>query len=156
MNYHKYIDIDVINGRGTRCTLFVAGCEHKCPGCYNKSTWRAHSGHPFTEQIVEQIIHDLKDTRIKRRGLSLSGGDPLFPSNCPAIYSLCKAVKKACPDKDIWLWTGYMLEKLNQTQREILKHIDVLVDGPFKQELADAALEFRGSSNQRILEAPFG
>ncbi|MGJ8641447.1 MAG: anaerobic ribonucleoside-triphosphate reductase-activating protein [Opitutaceae bacterium] len=155
MNYHRYIDLDVINGPGTRCTLFVAGCEHKCPGCYNKSTWNPNSGHHFTDTLATQIIADLQDTQRRRRGLSLSGGDPLFPSNCHAVYTLCKSVKNACPDKDIWLWTGYLYEKLSEEQRKILPYIDVLVDGLFKTELADAALKFRGSSNQRILKAPF-
>lgn len=155
MNYQKYIDVDVINGPGTRCTLFVSGCEHKCPECYNKSTWRADSGHPYTEALTEQIIRDLSDTRLKRRGLSLSGGDPLLPSNCSAVHTLCKAVKKACPEKDIWLWTGYLIEQLDEQQRKVLQYIDVLIDGPFKQDLHDATLKFRGSSNQRISEAPF-
>lgn len=151
MHYHRYIDLDVINGPGTRCTLFVSGCEHKCPGCYNASTWNPLSGHPYTDELTERIITDLQDTRIHRRGLSLSGGDPLFPGNCPTILKIVQAVKTCCPDKDIWLWTGYLKEHLNQRQAAILEYVDVLVDGPFKQALADPSLRFRGSSNQRIL-----
>ncbi|MCF1439303.1 MAG: 4Fe-4S cluster-binding domain-containing protein, partial [Shewanella sp.] len=81
MNYHQYYPIDVVNGPGTRATLFVSGCEHQCRGCYNQSTWDPRSGHPFDEVMVEAIIRDLNDTRVKRKGLSLSGGDPLFPGN---------------------------------------------------------------------------
>ena len=77
MNYHQYYPIDVVNGPGTRCTLFVAGCVHQCPGCYNKSTWRLNSGQPFTPALEDRIIADLNDTRVPRQGLSLSGGDPL-------------------------------------------------------------------------------
>ena len=78
MNYHQYYPVDIVNGPGTRCTLFVSGCVHECPGCYNKSTWRVNSGQPFTKAMEDQIINDLNDTRIKRQGISLSGGDPLM------------------------------------------------------------------------------
>ena len=96
MNYCKYIQIDVINGEGTRCTLFVAGCEHHCKGCYNQSTWNTDAGFPFTEEMEDQIISDLNDTRIHRRGLSLSGGDPLLPSNIPAVKKLCERIRREC------------------------------------------------------------
>jgi anaerobic ribonucleoside-triphosphate reductase activating protein len=145
MNYHKYIDVDVINGPGTRCTLFVSGCAHKCPECYNQSTWGIRSGHPFTEAIADQIIHDLNDTRIPRRGLSLSGGDPLHPENCEAIHALCQRVTAECPGKDIWLWTGYLAESLTDAQRAVVELIDVLIDGPYITDLAAPSISFRGS-----------
>lgn len=151
MNYHRYIDIDVVNGPGTRCTLFVSGCEHRCPGCYNASTWCADSGHPFTNTLADQIIADLNDTVVPRRGLTLSGGDPLFHPNCSQVLQLVQRVKQECPGKDIWMWTGYTIESLTDTQRAILDYVDVLIDGPFVQDLADAKLQLRGSSNQRIL-----
>ncbi len=156
MNFHRYIDLDVVNGPGNRCTLFVAGCEHHCPGCYNASTWSPNSGHPFTHALVERIVADLNDTRILRRGLSLSGGDPLFPGNCAAVLDLVRTVKEYCPGKDIWLWTGYLLENLTPEQHAVVAHIDVLIDGPFIQTLADPSLRFRGSSNQRILNRSAG
>lgn len=74
MHYHKYYPVDVVNGPGTRATLFVSGCEHRCPGCYNASTWPVESGRPFDDELADRIIADLNDTRIRRRGLSLSGG----------------------------------------------------------------------------------
>ena len=151
MNYCKYIQIDVINGEGTRCTLFVAGCEHHCKGCYNQSTWNTDAGFPFTEEMEDQIISDLNDTRIHRRGLSLSGGDPLLPSNIPAVKKLCERIRRECsPDKDIWLWTGYTKEQLTPDQQEVVDLIDVLVDGRFVEELKDLTLPFRGSKNQLI------
>ncbi|ADE55364.1 anaerobic ribonucleoside-triphosphate reductase-activating protein [Coraliomargarita akajimensis] len=153
MYYQRYIATDVVNGIGTRCTLFVSGCEHRCPGCYNASTWPADSGHRFTDELLEQIIHDLQDTRILRRGLSLTGGDPLLYANCDTILEVVRQVKDACPDKDIWLWTGYRLEELSPQQFAILDYIDVLIDGRFEQRLANPALKFRGSSNQRLLSA---
>lgn len=150
MNYHQYYPVDVVNGPGTRCTLFVAGCVHQCRGCYNKSTWSLTSGKPFTQEVEDQIIADLQDTRIKRQGLSLSGGDPLHPQNLSAILKLVKRVKTQCPEKDCWVWTGYLLADLTPEQQEVVSYINVLIDGKFVQELYDPALLWRGSSNQVI------
>lgn len=150
MNYHRYYPVDVVNGEGTRCTLFVAGCVHQCRGCYNKSTWSLDSGLPFTQSVEDQIIKDLQDTEIKRQGLSLSGGDPLHPQNVPSILKLVKRVKTECDNKDIWLWTGYKLDELTPEQQAVIPYIDVLIDGKFIQEQADPKLLWRGSSNQII------
>lgn len=150
MNYHQYYPVDVVNGPGTRCVLFVAGCVHQCRGCYNKSTWSLNSGILFTQAMEDRIIADLQDTEIKRQGLTLSGGDPLHPQNVPSILQLVKRVKSECKNKDIWLWTGYKLNELDEAQREVLPYIDTLIDGKFIQEQADAKLVWRGSSNQII------
>lgn len=150
MNYHHYYPIDVVNGEGTRCTLFVSGCIHQCRGCYNQSTWSLDSGHPFTQALEDQIIRDLQDTRIFRRGLSLSGGDPLHPKNLSPLLALVKRVKQECPTKDIWLWTGYKLDELTPEQQALVHYVDVLIDGKFEQDKADPALKWRGSSNQVI------
>ncbi|WJV53492.1 anaerobic ribonucleoside-triphosphate reductase-activating protein [Pectobacteriaceae bacterium CE90] len=150
MNYHQYYPVDVVNGPGTRCTLFVAGCEHQCPGCYNKSTWRLNSGNPFTQEIQDRIIADLQDTAIPRQGISLSGGDPLHPQNVPAILQLVQRIRAECPGKDIWVWTGYVLAELTPEQRQVVDLINVLVDGKFVQDLKDPSLIWRGSSNQVI------
>lgn len=150
MHYHQYFPIDVVNGPGTRCTLFVSGCEHQCRGCYNQSTWRLDSGHLFDEALSHQLIADLQDTRIKRRGLSLSGGDPLHPANLDAIKQLLLRVRKECPGKDVWCWTGYRLDELSEAQQDVVALIDTLIDGKFVQELADPALVWRGSSNQVV------
>ncbi|MDR7343526.1 anaerobic ribonucleoside-triphosphate reductase activating protein [Pantoea alhagi] len=150
MNIHQYYPIDVVNGPGTRCTLFVAGCEHECPGCYNQRTWRLNSGVPFTIDMEEQLIADLSDTRIPRQGLSLSGGDPLHPANVPDVLRLVRRVRRACPGKDIWLWTGYRLAELSAAQQQVVAELNVLVDGKFIRELKDPKLVWRGSSNQVI------
>ncbi|MBE8598187.1 anaerobic ribonucleoside-triphosphate reductase-activating protein [Xenorhabdus sp. BG5] len=150
MNYHQYYPIDVVNGPGTRCTLFVSGCLHQCRGCYNQSTWRVDSGQPFTQATEDQIIADLKDHRIKRQGLSLSGGDPLHPHNVRRILQLVKRVREECPDKDIWLWTGYVLNELSGIQQEVISYVHAVVDGKFEQALSDPALIWRGSHNQVI------
>lgn len=150
MNYHQYYPVDVVNGPGTRCTLFVAGCIHECPGCYNKSTWRVNSGVPFTPEMEDQIIRDLQDTRVPRQGLSLSGGDPLHPANVSAVLQLVQRIRRECPGKDIWVWTGYKIDELDPAQQEVVALINALVDGKFVQDLRDPALIWRGSSNQVI------
>ncbi|MDI9764913.1 anaerobic ribonucleoside-triphosphate reductase activating protein, partial [Morganella morganii] len=101
----------------------------------NKSTWRVNSGQPFTQAMEDQIINDLNDTRIKRQGISLSGGDPLHPQNVPDILKLVKRIRAECPDKDIWVWTGYKLDDLNAAQMQVVDLINVLVDGKFVQDL---------------------
>ncbi|MGF1794151.1 anaerobic ribonucleoside-triphosphate reductase-activating protein [Photobacterium profundum] len=150
MHYNNYYPVDVVNGPGTRCTLFVSGCEHQCRGCYNKSTWRLDSGHTFTQEMEDNIINDLNDTRIKRRGLSLSGGDPLHPANLASVLKLVMRVKTECVGKDIWLWSGYVLAELTEYQQQIVDLIDVLVDGKFEQDKRDPSLVWKGSENQVI------
>lgn len=150
MNFHQYYPVDVVNGPGTRCTLFVSGCVHACPGCYNKSTWRVNSGQPFTQAMEDRIVADLNDSRVRRQGLSLSGGDPLHPQNVADILKLVTRVRAECPGKDIWLWTGYQWGELTAAQHEVVALINVLVDGKFVQDLHDPALIWRGSSNQVI------
>ncbi|MGF1692119.1 anaerobic ribonucleoside-triphosphate reductase-activating protein [Photobacterium kagoshimensis] len=150
MHYHNYYPVDVVNGPGTRCTLFVSGCVHQCRGCYNKSTWRLDSGHLFTQQMEDRVIADLNDTRIKRRGLSLSGGDPLHPQNVAAVLQLVQRVRKECPDKDIWLWSGYLLGELSAEQKAVVDLVDVMIDGKFEQDKHDPSLVWRGSDNQII------
>ena len=147
MNYLQYYPVDIVNGEGTRCTLFVSGCTHGCKGCYNQKSWSFSAGVPFGSEMEEQILKDLKDTRIKRQGLTLSGGDPLHPRNVEALLPLVQRVKRECPDKDIWV---YKLEELDKYQRQMLPYIDVLIDGKFIQEQADPSLVWRGSANQVI------
>ncbi|MDB1126303.1 anaerobic ribonucleoside-triphosphate reductase-activating protein [Vibrio algarum] len=150
MNYSQYYPIDVVNGPGTRATLFVSGCSHQCKGCYNQATWSPNSGHPFTDLMEDQLINDLNDTRIKKRGLSLSGGDPLHPENLDAVLHLVERVKAECDGKDIWLWSGYLLSELNDKQRQVVDLVDVLIDGKYEQDQADPSLEWRGSANQIV------
>ena len=148
----RYIATDVVNGEGTRCVLFLSGCTHGCQGCYNEAAWNPKSGHPYTQYLEDQIISDLKDARIKRKGITLSGGDPLHPRNFASVLRLCKRIRNECPTKDIWLYTGYTLEQVKQGRFcAILDYIGVLVDGKFEKDLYDPSLRFRGSSNQNII-----
>ena len=151
MNYLSYNKCDVLNGTGVRCVLWCSGCIHQCQGCFSKESWKFCNGFPFDQEIQDRIINDLKPDYIS--GLTLSGGDSLHPRNAVDLIPFIKRIKEELPSKNIWCYTGYVLEDLldNETQKELLSLIDVLVDGPFVQELADSSLKFRGSVNQKIL-----
>ncbi|QZA76830.1 anaerobic ribonucleoside-triphosphate reductase activating protein [Deefgea tanakiae] len=144
MNYDRYYTHDLVNGEGIRVTLFVTGCAHACAGCYNESTWDRKSGLPFTAQIQQELL----DACENHDGLSLSGGDPLHPANRDAILKLCKAFNQRYPNKNIWLWTGYVYSEI--AELEILKYVDVLIDGKYEKD-QPTSLPWRGSENQRLM-----
>lgn len=150
MNYSNYNSVDVVNGTGTRCSLFVSGCSHACKGCFNQKTWSPDSGIPFTKETEDMILADLKDTRIKRQGISLSGGDPLFHSNIPVLTELCERIKRET-EADIWLWTGYTFTELPESSERLIELVDVLIDGKFEEDKKDLTLKWRGSSNQNVI-----
>ena len=146
MNYIGLNKYDTANGEGIRVSLFVSGCTLYCKGCFNKESWNFKAGKEFTKYVKEEIINELKNPWIS--GFSLLGGDPLEPKLHDEVLDLVKSIKMEIPNKDIWLWTGRLYE--DEKDNEILEYIDVLIDGPFIQELADKNLQYRGSSNQRI------
>lgn len=148
--YAKIKELDIANGKGIRTSVFFSGCPHHCKGCFNKETWNENIGNDFTEETIDNIIVSLDNEYTS--GLSLLGGEPLAPYNIDAAIDLCRNVYTAFPNKNIWVWTGYKLEDLNNKQKEILNYIDVLIDGPFIEELKDLSISWRGSSNQRILK----
>ena len=160
MNYAAIKWADVANGPGVRISLFVSGCTHRCPGCFNEEAQDFGYGQPFTAAEEDKIVAALAPAHIK--GLSLLGGEPFEPDNQRALLPLLRRVKGAYPDKEVWCYTGYILEnELWSPSRarcactdEMLSLIDVLVDGPFVEEKKDLNLRFRGSSNQRILNVP--
>ena len=151
MNYLSYNKCDVLNGTGVRCVLWCSGCTHKCQGCFSEESWKFCNGLPFNQEMQDKIINDLKPDYIS--GLTLSGGDSLHPRNAADLIPFVKRIKEDLPSKNIWCYTGYVLEDLfdNEIQKELLSLVDVLVDGPFVQELADSSLKFRGSKQQRII-----
>ena len=160
MNYAAIKWADVANGPGVRVSLFVSGCTHRCPGCFNEEAQAFCYGRPFTQVEEEKIVQALSPAHI--RGLSLLGGEPFEPDNQRALLPFLRRVKKNHPNKGIWCYTGYTLDgELWGDSRarcectgEMLSLIDVLVDGPFILEQKDLNLRFRGSSNQRILNVP--
>ena len=152
MNYEKIDKCSVSNGLGVRTVLWVSGCNIHCKNCHNQSTWDFNSGIPFTEETMQEILYDLSKPYIK--GLTISGGHPLDPHNAPKVLEIVKRVRMVFPNKDIWIYTGYVWEDIikDNTLKEILKRTDVLVDGAYVDELRDISLAFRGSSNQRIID----
>ena len=152
MNYHNIKTDDMLNGDGLRVTCWVSGCSIRCFNCYNPQTWDFNSGIPFTDDTMQEILYDLSKPYIK--GFTLSGGHPLDTHNAPKVLEIVKRVKMVFPNKDIWIYTGYVWEDIikDDTLKEILKRTDVLVDGAYIDELRDISLPFRGSSNQRIID----
>ena len=152
MNYIKITKNDIANGIGIGCVLWVSGCDIHCKNCHNQSTWDFSSGQPFTEEAMQEILLTLTKPYIPR--FTLSGGHPLDPHNAPKVLEIVKRVKMVFPNKDIWIYSGYVWENIikDETLREILKYTDVLVDGAYVDELRDISLAFRGSSNQRIID----
>ncbi|OKZ73692.1 MAG: anaerobic ribonucleoside-triphosphate reductase activating protein [Clostridium sp. 26_22] len=158
MNYADIKKIDVANGEGVRVSVFVSGCNHHCKGCFNQCAWDFNYGKKFTEKEEQQIIDYMNHDYIS--GLSLLGGEPLEPRNQEGLLPLVKKVKEKFPNKDIWCYTGFDFEKdvvekmakNNETTRELLKYIDIIVDGKFEEDKKDLKLQFRGSSNQKIVD----
>lgn len=150
MNYIKITPIDVANGPGCRVILWTAGCSHHCKECHNPDTWNPNAGQLFNENAKQELFNALNKPFIQ--GVTLSGGDPLYKDNIEEITSLCKEIKKEFPNKDIWCYSGYVYEEIKNL--ELMKYLDVLVDGKFEIDKKDITLLFRGSSNQRLINVP--
>ena len=150
MRYHNITTDDMLNGDGLRTVLWVAGCSHCCKECQNPITWDVNGGVPFDEAAKQELFEKLNHDYIS--GITFSGGDPLHPLNREPITALAKEINETFPDKTIWLYTGFLWEDLQN--EEILKYIDVLVDGEFMIDLLDTKLKWCGSSNQRIIDVP--
>ena len=160
MNYATIKWTDIANGEGVRISLFVSGCTHRCKNCFNQVAWDFSYGAPFDEKVEEQILNELGSGYIA--GLSLLGGEPLEPQNQLALYPFIKNVKARYPNKTIWCYTGFVLDEKDGTlcekhkntdvTKDLISLFDVLVDGPYVEELKDIRLKFRGSSNQRVLD----
>lgn len=157
MNYAEIKYCDVANGPGVRTSLFVSGCSHHCPGCFNEIAWDFNYGKPFTQDTIDSIIKSLKPDYIQ--GLTLLGGEPFEYSNQKGLLPLVRQVRKVLPQKDIWCFTGFLFDKdiiENMCKKwketnELLSYIDVLVDGRFVEELKNLNLKFKGSENQRTI-----
>ena len=160
MNYATIKNNDIANGPGVRVSLFVSGCTHRCPGCFNEVAWDFDYGQPFTQETVDEIIRMLKAPHIK--GLTLLGGEPFDPRNQPAIVELLRQVRAQCPEKTVWAYSGYLFERdilagrlgPKEITDEYIRYLDVLVDGPFVMEKKNLSLRFRGSENQRLIDVP--
>ncbi|CAM3204855.1 anaerobic ribonucleoside-triphosphate reductase activating protein [Streptobacillus felis] len=148
---------DIANGFGIRVSIFVSGCRHACPGCFNKEIWSFEEGKEFEQSILDDIFSKIDKEYIS--GVTFLGGEPLEPKNQEGISNLIKEIRKKFPQKTIWLYSGFTYEYIKYEMlpffphlKEILYNVDVLVDGRFEIDLLDLKLKFRGSKNQRIID----
>lgn len=154
-NIKKY---DIADGEGVRVSLFVSGCTNHCKGCFQQETWDFNFGKPYTEETEQEILKALDHGYIQ--GLTLLGGEPFEPENQRVLVHLLKKVRQMYPQKDIWSYTGFVLDKdllpgerkHTEVTDEMLSYLDVLVDGPFMLDKKNISLEFRGSENQRLID----
>ena len=160
MNYAVIKNCDVANGPGIRVSLFVSGCTHRCPGCFNEVAWDFGYGQPFDQGTIDHILDLLKPAHIK--GLTILGGEPFEPQNQGPVVELLRQVKARYPEKSVWAFSGYLFDRdilagrLGpwEITKEYLSYLDVLVDGPFIQAKKNLNLRFRGSENQRLIDVP--
>ena len=160
MNHATIKPRDIANGPGVRVSLFVSGCTHRCPGCFNEEAWDFDYGQPFDQSTIDEILGLLQPDYVQ--GLTLLGGEPFDPRNQPAIVELLRQIKAKYPQKSIWAFSGYLFDRdilpgrLGDPTitREYLSYLDVLVDGPFIQSRKNLTLRFRGSDNQRLIDVP--
>lgn len=158
MNYAGIKYCDIANGTGCRTVLFVSGCRNACKGCFQPQTWDFGYGEPFDEKVQEEVLKSLEPEYIT--GITLLGGEPFEPENQKELVPFMRKVVAQYPKKNVWAFTGYIYDKdlvaggrrHTEDTDELLSMIDVLVDGPFCEELKDITLKFRGSSNQRVLD----
>lgn len=153
MNYCQCRKADIANGRGFRVSLFVSGCARNCKGCFNKDAQDPSFGKQFDDKAKDKIFKELSNDWC--RGLSLLGGEPMskLSDNRSQVIAFAKEVKEKFPNKDIWMWSGYLFDELyaDDECKEIFNYIDVLIDGPFEEDKKDLSLEWRGSSNQHVI-----
>ncbi len=141
------IEDTMVDGPGFRTSIYCAGCRHGCPGCHNPQSWDFDQGREMTTRQLMAII-----TADPYANVTFSGGDPMYQA--AGFAELAHAIHNET-QKDIWCYTGFMYESLiSHDQRELLEHVDVLVDGPYVERLRDSDLLFRGSSNQRLIDVP--
>ena len=160
MHYAEIKHCDIANGVGVRTTLFVSGCTHHCPGCFQPQTWDFSYGSEFTDEVADALIESLRPAYVT--GLTLLGGEPMEPDNQRALVGLLERVRAELPGKTIWCFTGDLYEDLcdpasprhTEVTDRLLACIDVLVDGPFVLDKKDITFRFRGSSNQRLIDLP--
>ncbi len=142
LNVNTIVTDSIVDGPGLRSVVFFQGCSHACPGCHNADSW---SFEPCKLMTEEEIINQINEKNFSKK-VTLSGGDPMQQD----IRKLVKMLKE--DGFNIWLYTGYELDELNYKQQEVLEYIDTIVTGRFEEDLKDLSLDFRGSSNQQIIE----
>ena len=151
MKYNLIRKMDISNGPGVRVSVFMQGCEFHCKNCFNSETWDFEKGKDFSDATIDEVLNLCGKSYVK--GLSILGGEPMHPGNIEATTKLAKAFKEKYPNKSIWAWSGFLFDEYLK-DKEVMKYIDVLVDGQYKDELHNPTLKWRGSSNQRVIDVP--
>lgn len=151
MRYNLIRKMDISNGPGVRVSIFMQGCPFHCKNCFNPETWDFEGGKEFTQETIDKVLELSDKNEVK--GLSILGGEPMAPTNIEGTAKLAKAFKEKYPEKNVWVWSGYTFEK-DLKDKEALKYVDVLVDGQYVDALHNPTLEWRGSSNQRVINVP--
>ena len=149
MRYNKIRKMDISNGPGVRVSVFMKGCTFNCKNCFNPETHDFRGGKEFTDETINKILELCDKDYIV--GLSILGGEPMHPKNIEGTTKLAKAFKERYPNKTIWSWTGFLFDR-DLKDKEVMRYIDVLVDGKYKDELHDFRLKWCGSSNQRVID----
>ena len=149
MRYNKIRKMDISNGPGVRVSIFFQGCHFHCKGCFNQETWDFLGGKEFNDDVIIHVLDLCASDVIS--GLSILGGEPLNPKNILGATKLAKAFKEKYPNKNIWLWSGYLFDEYTK-DKEIVNYLDVVIDGQFKIELSSPLLKYKGSSNQRVID----
>ncbi len=149
MRYNKIRKMDISNGPGIRVSIFMQGCTFHCKNCFNPETHDFNGGQEFTDEKIQLILDLCKADHIV--GLSILGGEPMHPKNIEGTARLAKAFKETYPNKTIWSWTGFLFDR-DLKDQEVMKYIDVLVDGQFVEEQRDPTLKWKGSRNQRVID----
>lgn len=149
MRYNKVRKMDISNGPGVRVSIFMQGCTFHCKNCFNPETHDFMGGEEFTEDTIDQVLKLCENENVE--GLSILGGEPMHPMNIEGTTELAKKFKEKFPNKNLWVWTGFLFDRDLQN-KEVLKYIDVLVDGQYVDELRDPRLKYNGSSNQRVID----
>ena len=149
MRYNVIRKMDISNGPGVRVSVFMQGCAFHCKNCFNPETWDFNGGKEFTQSTIDEVLALCDKKQVK--GLSILGGEPMHPNNIEATTKLAKAFKERFPDKNIWAWSGFKFDE-DLKDKEVLKYIDVLVDGRYVDELHNPVLKWRGSENQRVID----
>lgn len=148
MRYNKIRKMDISNGEGVRVSIFMQGCTFNCKNCFNPETHSFDGGKEFTEDTINRVLELSGNENVE--GLSILGGEPLHPKNIDGTTLLSKRFKEKYPNKNIWVWTGFLFENLKDS--EVMKYIDVLIDGQYVDELHSPLLKWKGSSNQRVID----
>lgn len=149
MRYNKIRKMDISNGPGIRVSIFMQGCTFNCKNCFNQETHDFKGGEEFTQETIDKVLKLCESEHIS--GLSILGGEPMHPINIEGTTKLAKAFKEKYPNKNLWIWTGFLFDR-DLKDKEVLNFIDVLVDGQYVDELHDFTLKWRGSSNQRVID----